>query len=143
MNNADLMAKIIVQLKSIFPQGESVFAKESILGQSSEQQIKNYMEQLEIGLTENHLLTPTLIKQGFKKMRLRPSSFFPSVGEFVDACMPTAADNGLPSPDEAYRLAAQSATSESKHKLEPMIYNAAKGLWQQLEIGRASCRERV
>ena len=124
MDNQELIKKIIAQLGFIYPQGDIAF--------NTDEKLLGYIEQLEMGLVENNLLTPNLIKNGFKKMRARDSAFYPSVGEFIAACEPKPEDFGEPSADEAYLMAGRVASSEQKHDLPKCVYWAAKGIWKQV-----------
>lgn len=128
MNTQELMKKIIAQLGFIYPQGDAAF--------NTDEKLLGYIDQLEMGLEENHLLQANLIKNGFKKMRARNSAFYPSVGEFVSACEPKPEDFGEPTADEAYLMTAQVANSERKHDLPKCVYWAAKGIWKQIGDGK-------
>ena len=52
-----------------------------------------------------HLNDVALIKQGLDRLRLSPTPFVPSSGEFIALCQPTAEELGLPPVDIAYREA--------------------------------------
>lgn len=128
MNKQALMEKIVIELTEIYPQGENLL--------SDNERLNGYIRQLEMGLEENHLLQPNLIKNGFKKMRARNSAFYPSVGEFVSACEPKPEDFDELTAEEAYLMAGQVAHSERKQELPKCVYWAAKGIWKQIGDGK-------
>ena len=115
-----------MQLKVIYPQGETSF--------KDVDQMRGYLNQLEQGLDENNLLAIEFVKLGFKRMRSRDNAFYPSVGQFVAACMPRPEDYDYLSADEAWTKATQQAHDPSK--LDQLIYTTGFGKWSQIAAGK-------
>lgn len=58
-----------------------------------------------LGLQEAGIRDSAQIKLGLKRCRHKKHAFMPSVGQFIEWCKPTPEDLGLPSPEDAYKIA--------------------------------------
>ncbi len=128
MNNQKILSQIMLKLSSIYPQGEIAF--------KTQEKLTGYMNELSEGLQENDLANIDFLKFAFKRMRARNSAFYPSVGEFVAACMPLPEDYNLPTPQDAFNQASKVSGSHLKHTLTPLVYMAALHYWGDLGAGK-------
>lgn len=75
-----------------------------------------FADQLAAAFTENSITTVRQVKLGLQKMRADESDFAPSIGKFISWCRVSAEDMGLPSPDEAYKIAAKAAGMDKRSR---------------------------
>lgn len=68
------------------------------------------------------------IRRGLESYRLNPSPFVPSPGQFLELCIPTAADIGAPSVELAFQEASEQAHPQSWKKTwsHPAVHHAYK-----------------
>lgn len=106
---------IVMRLKAIAPAWKQAL--------SNDDDWAGYRREIVIALFENGITSLESVERGLKKARANCSPFLPSPGEFVQWCRPTAADFGLPEPDQAYVEAANHRWGD-----HPIVYLAAKSL---------------
>ena len=112
--------KLFEALKIIFPAHGLAFNDSAAVEQTKVSWLKAF---LTAKLTEQE------IRRGVEKMRLSGRPFFPSSGQFIEACKPSAEDLGVPGELEAYKLAVDLCHAPSQlHRLPPVVYDALKSM---------------
>lgn len=73
----------------------------------TEEEFKATKKEWVLAFQEANINTIEHLKKGLAKVRLNPSPFIPSPGEFIAMCKPEPEDVGAPSIDKAYREACE------------------------------------
>lgn len=125
--NHDLNAKTELVINRLFDALKIIFPAHGLAFNDSAAVEQTKVSWLKAFLTAK--LTEQEIRRGVEKMRLSGRPFFPSSGQFIEACKPSAEDLGVPSEIEAYNLAADLCHAPSQlHRLPPVVYDALKSM---------------
>ena len=125
--NHDLNAKTELVINMLFDALKIIFPAHGLAFNDSAAVEQTKVSWLKAFLTAK--LTEQEIRRGVEKMRLSGRPFFPSSGQFIEACKPSAEDLGVPSDLEAYKMAAHLCHAPSQlHRLPPVVYDALKSM---------------
>lgn len=84
----------------------------------------NATKKLWLKQLQKHSITPKMLRIGITKAEDSSSSFFPTIGEFISNCHPTADDLGIPNFEEAYKEAAMGRDKKPHEYTHPIVYEA-------------------
>ena len=84
----------------------------------------NATKKLWLKQLQKHSITPKMLRIGITKAEDSVSSFFPTIGEFIANCHPTAEDLGIPNLEEALHEACMSRGKKPHQFTHPIVYEA-------------------
>ena len=84
----------------------------------------NATKKLWLKQLQKHSITPKMLRIGITKAEDSASSFFPTIGEFISNCHPTAEDLGIPNLEEALHEACMGRGRKPQEYSHPIVFEA-------------------
>lgn len=87
---------------------------------------------------QKHKLNPKMLRVGINRAEDSSSSFFPSIGEFIDMCKPTDKELGIPDVRSAYIEACQHVAGKKPEQYSNVIVYEAGNMTKFFDLARNS-----